>query len=167
MSESLDLLWQSVAVEPLDLLDDLRMDGAAAVGEETAVRHLLRQRMLERVFRVWKEARLVEKLRGLQMRKLAAQVILGPVGDGVEQGEGNLLSDDRGRLQQLLLGRRESVNPGGQDGLDRGRDLKRVEGRSEAMGPTLTNQGLCLHEGPHALFKKERVSLRPLDEELS
>ena len=37
-----------------------------------------------------------------------------------------------------------------------------VEGLGEAIRPALTDQGLGLHEGPHALFEKERVALRPL-----
>ena len=58
VGEPLDLLRQPVAVEPLDLLDDSSVDGAPAIGEETAVGHLLRQRVLERVLRLRKEARL-------------------------------------------------------------------------------------------------------------
>ena len=41
----------------------------------------------------------------------------------------------------------------------------RVEGLGEAIGPALAHQGLRLHEGPHALFQKERVAIRPLDEQ--
>ena len=165
MGESLDLLCQSVAVESLDLLDDPRVDGTPTIGEETAVRHLLRQRVLERVLRIGKEACLVQKLRGLQKRELSAHALLGLIGDGVEQNERDVLSDDSGRLQQLLLRRWEPVNPGGQDRLDRGRNLNIVECLGEAIGPALTHQGLRLYEGPHALFQKERVAIRPLDEQ--
>ena len=76
MGEPLDLLPQSVALESLDRLDDPRVDGAPAIGEETAVRHLLRQRVLERVLRFGKEACLVQKLRGLQERELSAHALL-------------------------------------------------------------------------------------------
>ena len=54
MGESLDVLPQSVALEALDLLDDPRVDGAPAIDEEAAVRHLLGQRVLERVLRIGK-----------------------------------------------------------------------------------------------------------------
>ena len=83
----------------------------------------------------------------------------------MEQDERDVLSDDGGRLQQLLLRGWEPVDPGGQDGLDRGRNLNSVEGLSEAIGPALAHQGLRLHESPHALFQKERVAIRPLDEQ--
>jgi hypothetical protein len=103
MGQSLDLLPQSVAMESLDLLDNPRVDGAPAVSEETAVRHLLRERMLERVLQIGKEACLIQKLRGLQKRELSAHALLGLIGDGVEQNERDVLSNDSRRLQQLLL----------------------------------------------------------------
>ena len=165
MGEPLDLLPQSVALESLDRFDDPRVDGAPAIGEEAAIRHLLRQRVLERVLRIGKEAGLIEKLPGLQKRELAAHALLRLIGDGVEQDERDVLSDNGGRLQQLLLRRWEPVDPGGQDGLDRGRNMNSVEGVSEAIGPALSDKGLRFHEGPHALFQKERVAIRPLDEQ--
>ena len=153
-------------MEPLDLLDDSSVDGVPAISQKTAVGHLLRQRVLERVLRLRKEARLVEKFRGLQVRELSAEIRLVPVGDGVKQVERDVLSDDSRRLQQLLLHEREPIDPRGQDCLNRGRHLNRIDGLDETIRPTLTHQGLGLHKSPHALFKKERVTLRPLDEEL-
>ena len=54
MGDPLDLLLQSVALESLDCPDDPRVDGPAAIGKESAVRHLLRERVLEGVRRIGK-----------------------------------------------------------------------------------------------------------------
>src|SRR5262249_36432503 len=59
MGELLHLLLEAIAVETLDLADDSPVNGAPAVGEQTTVGHLLRERMLEGVFRIGKEAGLV------------------------------------------------------------------------------------------------------------
>src|SRR6185295_4289042 len=166
MGESLDLLPQSVALESLDRFNDPRVDGAPAIGEEAAVRHLLRERMLEGVLGIGKQACLVQELGGLQHRKLSAHALLGIISDRVQQDERDVLPDDGGRLQQLLLRWRKPVNPGGEDGLDRGRNLNMVDSLNEAMGAALAGQGLRLHEGPHALFQKEWVAIRPLNEEV-
>src|SRR6266700_4619624 len=165
MGESLDLLPQSVALESLDLRDNPRVDGAPAIGEETAVRHLLCQRVLEGVLRIGKQACRIQKLRGLQKRELSAHALLGFIGDGLEQNERDVLPDDRGRLQQLLLRGWEPVNPGGQERLDRARNLNIVECLRKAIGPALTHQGLRLYEGSHTFLEKERVAIGPLDEQ--
>jgi hypothetical protein len=75
------------------------MDCTPAIDQKAAIRYLLGQRVLERILRLRKEARLVEKFRGLQMRELLAQLLLGVVDDGVEQVERDVPSNDGGRLQ--------------------------------------------------------------------
>ena len=87
MGQPLDLLGQPVGIEPLDRLHDPRVEGPPALAEEAAVGHLVRQRVLERVLEVGKEARLVEELRGLQPGEPSAQLLLGLVGDGLQQRE--------------------------------------------------------------------------------
>ena len=72
MSEPVDLLVQSIGVEPFDRLHDPGMEGAAAIAEEAAVRHLVCQRMLEGVLEVGEELDLVQKLRGLEPREAAS-----------------------------------------------------------------------------------------------
>ena len=61
--EPLDLLGQSTGVEPLDGLDDPRMQGAPAVGEQASIRHLVGQRMLEGVLDIAARGLFIDELR--------------------------------------------------------------------------------------------------------
>ncbi len=49
MGQSLDVLAQVSSVEPLDRLDDPRVERPPTIGEEASVRHLVRERVLESV----------------------------------------------------------------------------------------------------------------------
>ena len=62
--------------------------------------------------------------------------------------------------------RRQTINPGRQDHLHRGRHLNARQGFGEAVRPALTVQRLCLHECTDTLFKEEGVSFGPLEEQL-
>ena len=109
--------------------------------EKAAIRHLLRERVLEGVLRIGKEAGLVQELRRLQKRETG-----GAASSSVSSAtawnrlNGTSFPMTAADLQQLLLRRREPVDPGGQDGLDRGRNLNRGEGLRETIGPALAHQ---------------------------
>src|SRR5262245_53111256 len=120
VGESLGVLLQALAGRPLDRFDDLRVERAAALLQEAAVRDLVRERMLERVLDLGEESRLVQELGGLQPCQTLAQLALAQVSDGFKQVERHVLADDRGGLQQTLVLRVEAINAGGNDGL-RGR----------------------------------------------
>src|SRR5215475_4892460 len=121
--------------------------------------------VLERVFEVGKEIRLVQELGGLEVHEAGSNGLLSVLGDGLQEREGNLASDDRGRLEQALVLRRETIDPRGQDGLGRGRDLKRRGSPGEAICRAVTGQHARFHERPYTLFQEERIALRPLDEQ--
>ena len=130
------------------------------------VRHLVRERVLERVLEVRKEPGLVEELRGLQVRELGAHLVLRRVGDGQEQRHGHVLADDGGGLEQSLGLGRQAVDARGQDGLHGGGDLQVLDGPGEPVGAALAGQGRRLHQGPHTLLEEEGIRFRPLDQEL-
>ena len=66
VGNAVHLLRQTVvAKRHFHRLDDLRMDNATALLEETAVGHLVCQGMLEGVFKIREKGGLVEKFRGL------------------------------------------------------------------------------------------------------
>src|SRR5207247_776746 len=64
VGQALGVLAQAVPIESLDGRRDRRVNRASAVLQEAAVRHLVRERMLERVLRIGETARLVEELGG-------------------------------------------------------------------------------------------------------
>src|SRR5499433_2487019 len=127
--------------------------------QDAPVGHLVRQRVLEGVFEVREEARLVEELGGLKMTQSPAQVVLGRVGNGLQQREGHILPDDRGGLEQTLLLGRQAIDAGGEDGLRRRRDLPRLRSLGYSVCPTLPDEYLRLDERPHTFFEEERVPL--------
>src|SRR5712691_1650887 len=99
VGELFDVLRQTSRIEVLDGLDDPGMEGAPPLLKQAAVRHLVGQRMLERVFEVGEELRLVEELRRLQAGEAAAKLILGRVRDRLELRERHILADDGSRLE--------------------------------------------------------------------
>ena len=66
------------------------MQDAPLFLQETAVSHLVRQGMLEGVFTLGEQARLVEELGGLELRQTTMQHLLRHPGDSIEQGKGHL-----------------------------------------------------------------------------
>jgi hypothetical protein len=91
MGKPLGLLGGALGREPLDGLGDAGVQGALPVVEQTLIRHLVRERVLERVLQVRKDPGLVEELRGLEVGELGAHLVLRRVGDGQEQGRATSL----------------------------------------------------------------------------
>ena len=81
VGESLDVLGEPVGIEPLDHLDDARVQLTASLLQKGAVGHLVRERVLEAVLEVGKEARLVEELGGLEAGEATPQVGFILLGD--------------------------------------------------------------------------------------
>ena len=101
----------------------------------------------------------------MQVGEAAAQGVLGQIGDGRQQREGHILADDRGRLEQPLLLRREAVDAGRQNRLHGARHRDGRERPAELVAAALADQHPGLHECPHALLEEEGIALGPLDEE--
>ena len=99
VGEPLGLLGAALGREPLDGLGDASVQGALLLMEQPLVRHLVRERMLERVLEVREESGLVEELGGLQAGEVGAHLVLRRVGDRQEQRHRNVLAHDRGRLE--------------------------------------------------------------------
>src|SRR5262245_41151662 len=103
MGETLEVLIEAVGIQPLDGGDDLPVQGAPLPIEQAAVRHLVGQRVLERVLHLGKQTRLVEELRGLKVSETAAKRVVIDARDRSYQGEGHVLPDDGGALKHPLL----------------------------------------------------------------
>ena len=64
-----DLVGEAVGIERFDGLHNARVQGSASLLQETAVRHLVRQGVLEGVGQFGEQASLVEEFGGLQARE--------------------------------------------------------------------------------------------------
>src|SRR5499427_9893907 len=103
MSQAFNLFREPLRVQRLDRLDDASVQSSPPVLQDAPVGHLVRERMLEGVFEVREDARLVEELGSLEMTQSPTQVVLGRVGNGPQQREGHILANDRGGLEQTLV----------------------------------------------------------------
>jgi hypothetical protein len=63
-------------VEVFHRVHDPRMKRAPAIAEHAAVGHLMRERMLEGVFEIGEQTRLVQKLAVLQLRQRVAEFLV-------------------------------------------------------------------------------------------
>src|SRR5947209_10688157 len=85
VSEALHLFDDPTGIGRLDGISDARVKTAAAVVEKTAIHHLVRERVFERVLEFWKESGLVEELRGLEAREAEPQRVLSLVYHSVQE----------------------------------------------------------------------------------
>jgi hypothetical protein len=119
MGEELGLSFAKVRHQPLDRLRHPHVQPAADIVEETAVRHLLRERVLERQPAGGHADGLVQELGGLQMTEAAAERRVGQLGHVSEERDIDVLADDGRDLQDGAVVVGEPVEPGRQDALDR------------------------------------------------
>src|SRR4029434_2284097 len=127
-------------IERLECVDNLRVQGASALLQQSAVRHFLGQRVLEGVLQLWEEGGLVQELRRQQPSQTIAHRLLRHVADDLQQGKRHVLTYDRGRLQQDFVFRRQAVDPGGEDRLHCRRHLDGVERSRHAVCTSFTSQ---------------------------
>ena len=121
--QAFDLLGQPVPSERLEGLDDPGVQHPPPLLEEPAVGHLVREGVLEGVLALGKEARLVEELGRLEVCQTPMQRRLGQLGNSLQQRQGYLRANHRGRLQQALLLGRQTVDARRQHRLHCGRHL--------------------------------------------
>jgi hypothetical protein len=77
VGQPLHVLGQAVGVQCLDGLHNLPMYGTPPLVEQAAVGDLVRERVLEGVFEIGEQRRLVQELRGLQPPQPLPQRVLG------------------------------------------------------------------------------------------
>ena len=124
----------------------------------------MRQRVLERVFGLREELRLVDELRSLQVIESATDGFIRQLGDLLEDREGHVFAYDGGGLQETFVLRRETIDARRQHRLDRRGHLDREDRVRQPIPSALPYQQLRLHQGPNGLFQEERVPA--VDEEL-
>ena len=79
------------------------MKGAPSLLKKTSVSHFVRERMLESVFKIRKQACLVEELRGLKPSETEAKFFLRLIRDGLEKREWHILPNNSGGLKKPFL----------------------------------------------------------------
>ena len=164
VGEPLDVFREPVGMEPFERLHDPNVESPAPLLEEAPVGDLVGEAVFEGVLEIREEAGLVQELRGLQVRESPAESLLGLLGDGLQEGEGDLLTDDRRSLDQAFLLGREPVDPRRQDRLHCRRYLNARKCGGQAIGTPLADQGLGFDQRPHALFQEEGVPLCLVDQ---
>src|SRR5206468_665935 len=85
VTEAFDMLGETVGVEPFDRVDDPRVQRSSSFLEKRAVRHLVCERVLERVFEFGEETRLVKEFGGLEVREGTTKLVLRDLGDRLEE----------------------------------------------------------------------------------
>ena len=82
----------------------------------------------------------------------------------MQQREGHVLADDRRRLEQLLVRRRQPGDPRRQDQLHRGGNLDRLDRPGQSIRAALTEERPSFHERLDAFLDEERIAA--LDQEV-
>jgi hypothetical protein len=100
------LLSHPLGRQRFEGFDNARVQPPPPLQQEAVVGHLVCQGMLEGVFRLGEQARLIQELRRLEVHQAAMQRFLGHVSNGPQQGEGHLRTNDGSGLEQTLLLRR-------------------------------------------------------------
>src|SRR2546425_162718 len=121
--------------------------------------------MLECVHGFRKESRRVDELSGLKVGEPAPQHLLGWISDSTEELVAEVLPNHSRGLENLFAVVRETVNPGGQDGLHRRRDTDGTDVAHQTVRAMLADERVGLNQRADALFEEERVAPRMCDEE--
>ena len=163
--QPIGVFGEAVSIPGLDPLHHAAMQGPTPLLKQAAVRHLVREGVLECVFEIGEKSGLVQELGGLEPAEALAQGFLALVCDRLEEGERDVLADHGGRLKKPLVLRGEAIDSGSQNGLSRCRDLHALGGLLQPVRPPLAGEALRLDKRSHALFEEEGVPLCPLDEQ--
>ena len=135
------LLGQLVPSERFQRLDNAGVQHPPPLLEQAAIGHLVREGVLEGVLPLGEQPRLVQELRRLEVREASVQLpSSGTLGNGLQQRQGHLCADDRGRLEELFLLRRQPVNTCREDCLYRGGHLDARERLGQPIRPRLADQ---------------------------
>src|SRR5262249_59677830 len=98
-----DALPEASAVQRPAAVAPPRRERAPPLVKEPAIRHLMREGVLEGEFLIWEELGLVEELGRLQMLEPPPEILLRPLRDRRQERVGHVLADHRGRLQEVLV----------------------------------------------------------------
>ena len=98
------------------------------------------ERVLESVFRLREEARLVDELVGAQRGQTAVELAGRQIGDLSQKRMREILADHGGGLQRALGFRLQTVDAGGEHGLDSGWDGNVAEIAADPAGAAFAGE---------------------------
>ena len=165
IGEPLDLLAQPVGVKLFYGIHDARVDFAATFVEHPTVGDVVGEGVLERILQVGKEPCRIEKFGSLQIVEQTAKLVLCQPANCVQEGEWDIVSNDRRLLQQVLLGGGQRVDTRGEHRLHRGRDLDARERPRKAVAAACALEHTSIDQRPHDLFDEERIPAGALHQE--
>src|SRR5215831_2349953 len=127
LGEPLDVSGKTIRVFTLDRLDNPCMKFSPSLWQETLIRHVVRQGMLERVYEIRSESPLVEEFGCLKMVQAAVEIAVWHFRDFTKQIDWHINTDHGRRLEQRSLVWWKLAHPGGHQGLDRWRRRQDVD----------------------------------------
>jgi hypothetical protein len=166
VGEPLHVPAQTLGMHVLDGRHDPGMQRPTSLLQQRAVRHVLRERVLERVLHGREQAHLVEELRRLQLGQALSEQVLRHVYDLLQQVERHIHADDGGGLEQPPCLDGQPVDARREHRLDGRRYLDALHLPAGAIRAALASERPRLLERTDALFEKERVAFGAIDQRL-
>ncbi|MGH7821679.1 MAG: hypothetical protein ACREQ9_18100 [Candidatus Binatia bacterium] len=117
------VLLDSVDEQGFDRPADSLVKRSSPLYEERPIPHLLREGVLEEVTRLRGIRLFVDELAALEPLQVLSQIAFDAIRDLPQQLEGELPTDHRRGLEELLRRRFEAIDAGGEDALNRRRNL--------------------------------------------
>ena len=163
--QAFDLLGHPVGGERLDGLDQARVQPPPPLQQQAAVGHLVGQGMLEGVFRLREQARLIQKLRRLQVRQAAVQRPSGTSAMARSSAKGTSVPSTAAVCNSpFSSGAKRSMRAASTAWTVAGTwDV--LERRGQPIGPWGAHQDRGLDQRAYTLFQKERIAGRARHEQ--
>jgi hypothetical protein len=113
-----------------------------------------------------KQTAFEQKFGFLQSGQVLGKLRRGQPGDRLQQAHRHHYPDDRGRLQQLLVRRRQAVDAVRQDGEHRDRNAQAVDRDARPVGAPGAHQHSAFVERAHDLLDEKRIALGPFPQQI-
>ena len=169
VGQPLDVLLETVGIEPLEGRHDASVQRAPLLGIDAAVGHVVGEGVLEGVLDLGERSASRRGTRppaGGGDRRASASS--RPAGDGAEHRERHVLADDGGDLEQRAETLVEAMRAGEDDLLHGVGHRHAVQAGGETHGPVAGAADRAhLLERAHQLLDEERIALRLVEHEAS
>jgi hypothetical protein len=156
------MVIQTIGVELFDGAPSTLVQQIAALAQQRFIGYLPGQRVLERILDILVRRLLIDEFGGLQIAQQVIKMVRLDLNDLTHQRKRKFCPDHRKRLKQILLFRRQTIDPRGQDALHRRWKSQVFDGAWELHAPVAL-QVTVLEQGLEDLLHEQRVALGLLD----